>query len=80
MRKIKAVIGVIIGLAVYFVLGWALNDSALGPKLIGAGVLLWLVSSYVFGGALVLWWVLWFLNPKVDAHSLDERVDRRRYN
>jgi hypothetical protein len=53
MKLIRSALGVVIGLACYFALGWALSESALAHELVGAGLLLWLVAGCV-GGALLI--------------------------
>jgi len=58
MRKMLPLLGVVTGLACYYAIGWALNESALVQQIIGAGMLLWLLSAYAFAAGLAVVFVI----------------------
>jgi hypothetical protein len=44
----KRALGILTGLALGYLAGWALNSSALVHQIIGAGLVLWLVGAFAF--------------------------------
>jgi hypothetical protein len=55
MKKIfLPILGVVIGLTVYYLLAWTLNETTLGEQIIAAGVSLWLLCAFGFAGSVAL--------------------------
>jgi hypothetical protein len=50
---VRGAIGLIIGLACYYVIGWALNTGLL-DSILAAGLMVWLVGGFVGGAALLI--------------------------
>ena len=57
MKATKTILGVVVGLAIYYALAWALYNSALVHAFFGAGVLLWFVGGCIGGFVLTLVWL-----------------------
>jgi hypothetical protein len=55
----KTALGILIGLACYYVIGWALNAGLL-DSIIAAGLLFWLLGALVVGALLLLGWLVRF--------------------
>jgi hypothetical protein len=53
----KSALGYIVSLGLGYLAGWALNESALVHQLIGVGVALWLIGSFVGAALLVIGWL-----------------------
>jgi hypothetical protein len=44
----RRALGILVGLVLGYLAGWALNESALVRQLLGAGLLLWLACALAF--------------------------------
>ena len=48
LHTIKRALGILTGLALGYLAGWALNESALVHQVLGAGLVLWLACALAF--------------------------------
>jgi len=63
-QNIKSALGYIVGLGLAYLAGWALNESALVHRLVGYGLLLWLLIAFVGAAVLVISWLAWLFSRR----------------
>lgn len=56
------ILGPVIGIACYYVIGWVLFHTSLGLTLVGAGLFVWLIGGMIGGAFLVLGWLAWIFS------------------
>jgi hypothetical protein len=61
VEGMKTALGGIVGLGLAYLAGWALNESALVHRVLGAAYFVWFVGSFIVGTVLVIRWLFWFL-------------------